>query len=93
MSDTGSLMMAFDAKEEPLGLLYGDDTGMFVRAEGQWFIITADNREFDGALVVDVDSDFLDFFDKLDAKGSDPTYKQTQKYALPADAPEEGAPE
>jgi hypothetical protein len=93
MSDNGSLMMAFDDKEDPLGLLYTDDTGLYVRAEGQWFVITADNQEFEGAEVVDVDRDFLDFFDKLDAKGSEPTYKQTQKYASPVDAPEEGAPE
>lgn len=75
-------LMAFDENEEAIGLLRDTESGLFARSQGRWFTITEENPAFDGAQVVQVDDDFLDFYDRLDSKGNEPTYKQAQSYAV-----------
>jgi hypothetical protein len=72
--------MAFNDNEEPIGLLSDQEGGLFARADGEWYQITDSNPFFDGAEVVTVSPDFVDFYDTLDGKGSMPTYKQTQPF-------------
>lgn len=82
-NESHTLLMAFDREEKPLGLLLDDKSGMFTRADGHWLVVTPSNGYFNGAEIVEVEEGFLDFFDKLDAKGSEPTYKQVLAYRAP----------
>lgn len=79
------LMAAFSPDNSFLGLLADSPAGLYVRADGSWMSLSSDNRVFSGAQVLDVDDDYLDFFDKLDQRGTEPTYDQTSSYALSDD--------
>lgn len=81
--ETSSYMMAFNDNEEALALLRDDESGLYVRADGQWFTVPMGSTEFDGVEVVEVEDDFLAFYDKLDAKRTEPSYKQVQAFAKP----------
>ena len=74
--------MAFDDNEEAIGLLMDSEIGRSVRSEGSWHKLSQYNEAFEGAEVVQVDEDFMSFFDKLDAKGIEPTYKQVKAYEI-----------
>lgn len=75
------LMAAFNEKDECLGLLADSPAGLFCRADDHWVTVSTENRYFIGAVLYDVEDDFLEFFDKLDAKGIEPTLKQVTAYA------------
>lgn len=75
------LLAAFDNDEKSIGLLLSDESGMYVRGDGHWFAVTKQNTKFDGANVVEVEEDFLDLYDKLETKGTAPTYSQAEAHA------------
>lgn len=75
------LMVAFNGEDEFLGLLADSPAGLFGRADEHWVTVSPENRYFIGAVTYDVEDDFLEFFDKLDAKGIEPTLKQAMAYA------------
>lgn len=77
------LFMMFDDDKEPLGLVLSTEVGRFVRSDERWFSLPSSNRSFEGAEMVEVEEDFLKFYDKLDLKGKNPpTYDQTQAYEI-----------
>lgn len=83
------LLAAFNSEETFMGLLASSDSGMSVRADGGWATISPSNRAFLGATIFTVDDDFLEFFDKLDSKGTEPTLKQVLSFAVADEEPEE----
>lgn len=77
------LMMMFDEDKEPLGLVLSTEVGRFVRTDERWFTLPKSNMRFEGAEVIEVEEEFLKFYDKLDSKGKNPpTYDQTQAYEI-----------
>lgn len=72
--------MAFNDEEEPLGLVLDTDTATQVREDGRWMTLPEDSNALDGVEIVEVEDEFLDFYDKLNARGTEPTYKQTFAY-------------
>lgn len=75
-------MVAYNDDDEFLGLLIDSQAGMFGRANTSWISVTGDNTVFAGANVIFVDEDFLEFFDKLESKGTEPTLKQAKSYIV-----------
>ena len=76
------LYMAFDDNEEPVGLLLDHSSGMYVRDKGHWKALGPRNPYYSDVEIVKVTDDFLAYFDKLDGKNSDPSYEDTQSYAV-----------
>lgn len=83
------LLAAFNSEETFMGLLASSDSGMTVRADGGWHTLSPSNRFFLGATIFTVDDDFLEFFDRLDSKGTEPTLKQVLSFAVEEDEDEE----
>ena len=75
-------MVAYSDDDEFIGLLIDSQAGMFGRASGSWITVTGSSQAFAGANIIYVDPDFLDFFDKLDQKGTEPTMKQAKSYIV-----------
>lgn len=78
-------MVAYNDDNEFIGLLVDSQAGMFGRANGGWITVTGNSRAFAGANIMYVDDDFLEFFDKLESKGSEPTFKQAKSYIVDPD--------
>lgn len=75
--------MAFTMDDEyPIGLLQINDEGTYVRGLGVWNLLSPDIRQFDDSEVVNVNEDFIEYFDMLDSRDKLPTYKQTKKFAV-----------
>lgn len=80
-----TLMAASNDDKQFMGLIAVSQGGMYARGDGAWHTITEDNPYFAGVNVIDVDSESVDLFDKLDAKGLQPTIEQMAAYkATPA---------
>lgn len=75
-------MVAYNDDDEFVGLLLDSESGIYGRASGSWFTVTGDNPQFSGINIMYVDEDFLEFFDKLDSKGNEPTMKQANSYIV-----------
>jgi hypothetical protein len=91
---TPELLAAFNGEEDFVGLLASSDNGMSVRADNNWHTMSPSNRFFLGATIFPVDEDFLEFFDRLDSKGTEPTLKQVLSFAVEDDdEDEESTPE
>lgn len=82
-----TLMVAYTDDDEFIGVLADSQAGTFARVGGGWATITPSNRMIAGANVVDVDEDILDFVDKLESRGSEPTLKQALSYATKDEEP------
>lgn len=77
------LYMMFDDEREPLGLVLVTEQGRFVRSDENWFTLPASNMRFEGAEIIEVEEDFVKFYDKLDTKGKNPpTFNQTEAYEI-----------
>lgn len=80
-NDDVKLMSASNDQGEFLGLLADTSSGLYTRGEGQWFQVTESNHYFNGATLHYLDADSLRFFDKIDAKGNEPTLDQILVFA------------
>lgn len=91
-SDTDTSVLYFAAispQDEFIGLLQEADGALTVRAEGNWITIGLDNTFFNGASIVPLEDDVVDFFDKLESKRTEPTTKQIMAYAKKSEEVEE----
>lgn len=75
-------MVAYGDDDDFIGLLIDSAAGMFARANGGWITVTGENQAFANSNILFVDEDFLEFFDKLEAKNSEPTVKQAKSYIV-----------
>lgn len=77
------LLAAFNMNDDTfIGVVAMSDAGAFVRADGQWHSLEGNEQAFMGSKVVTVQDQFLDLFDKMDAKGAAPTTDQALSYAV-----------
>lgn len=80
-----ALYMVFDESQNAVDLLKGTDKGFESRDNQQWYSVPDGSDIHDDMDFVPVQEDFIQLFDKLASKGKEPTYRQAQQYASPAD--------
>ena len=84
------VLAAFNMNDDSfIGVLAMTDAGAFVRADGSWHSLEGNDSAFLGSKVVTVQEQFLDMFDKMDAKGAAPTTDQALSYAVDEDDEED----
>lgn len=68
---------------EFVGVFSEVGTDMSVRDEGTWVPVGTNRGFYDNdPISVDVTDKFVDLFDKLNSRNSEPTYEQAQQYAV-----------
>lgn len=76
------LWVALDAEtEEFYGLIYSSQAGVYLRSSGGWHVYPQDDESLDGYESIDVNGDFLAFYDELESAGEQPTREQVLDYA------------
>ena len=75
------IMAASNDADEFVGLLVDSLAGLFVRADQEWHTVGPNNPTFVGVSLHYLDPDAVAFYDKIEAKGKEPTLDQMLAFA------------